>query len=124
MGGGRRHELKLMKQRSMSRSGSVLIGVEKARCERGLNASKTFHVRNFGLYVCMFCVYMQTYRSGNFEFYMLTHRHKTEKRIELVVTFYVYMRICAKKSHFTYFWVKRETHPKFMRTQTFAMWHT
>jgi hypothetical protein len=35
MGGGRRHELKLMKQRSMSRSGSVLMGVEKARCERG-----------------------------------------------------------------------------------------
>ena len=52
---------------------------------------------------------------------MLTHRHKTETRIELVVTLYVYMRVCAKKSHFTFFLVKRETHPKFMRTLTFAM---
>ena len=52
---------------------------------------------------------------------MLTHRHKTEKHIELVVTLYVYMRICAKKSHFTYFWVKRETHPKFMQTLSYVM---
>ena len=84
-------------------------------------ASKTFHVCNFGLYVYMFYVYMHTYRPGNLSVYMHTYRHKAKKRIELVVTFYVYMRLYPKKSHFTYFWVKRETHPKFMRTLTFAI---
>jgi hypothetical protein len=38
---------------------------------------------------------------------MHTYRHKAKKRIELVVTVYVYTRICTKKSHFTYFWVKK-----------------
>jgi hypothetical protein len=90
----------------------------------GGRASKTFHVCNFGLYVYMFYVYMHTYRTGNLSVYMHTYRHKAKKRIELVVTFYVYMRLYLKKSHFTYFWVKRETHPKFMWTLTFAIWHT
>jgi hypothetical protein len=80
-----------------------------------------FHVCNFWLYVYTFYVYMHTYRTGNLSVYMHTYRRKAKKRIELVVTFYVYMRICPKKSHFTYFWVKRETHPKFMRTLTFAI---
>jgi hypothetical protein len=66
------------------------------------------------LYAYTFYVYMHTYRSGNLSVYMHTYRRIAKKRIELVVTLYVYMRICAKKSHFTYFWVKIETHPKFM----------
>jgi len=61
-------------------------------------------------------MYMHTYyRNRNFEFYMCAYR---------VVTFYVYMRIRTKKSKKTYFRVKRETHPKDMRTLTFAIWHT
>ena len=46
----------------------------------------------------MFYVYMQTYRSRNLGVYMLTHRHKTEKRIELVVTLYVYIRLYKLKT--------------------------
>ncbi len=69
------------------------------------------------VYVLCIC----THIPGNLSVYMHTYRHKAKQRIELVVTFYVYMRICPKKSHFMYFWVKRETHPKFMRTLTFAI---
>jgi len=75
----------------------------------------------FWLYIYIFYVYMHTYRNQNFEFYMCAYRHKTEKRIELVDTFYVYMRIRTKKLKKTYFWVKRETHPKDMQTLTFAI---
>ena len=42
-------------------------------------------------------VYMHTYRIQNFEFYTCAYRQKTYRRIELVVTFYVYMRIRTKK---------------------------
>jgi hypothetical protein len=41
----------------------------------------------------MFYVYMHTYRPGNLSVYIHTHIDtKQKKRIELVVTFYVYMR--------------------------------
>ena len=64
---------------------------------------------------------MHTYRIRNFEFYTCAYRRKTDKRIENVVIFYVYMRIRTNKSKKTNFWAKRETHPKDTRTLTFAM---
>ena len=84
-------------------------------------ASKTFHVYKKSLYVYTLSVYMHTYRIRNFEFYTCAYRRKTEKRIDFLVIFYVYVRIRTKKSKKTNFWAKRETHPKDMRTLTFAM---
>ena len=57
----------------------------------------------------MFYVYAHIIQ--NFE--IRVHRQKTDKNIELVVTFYVYAH--------THFLTKRETHPKDVRTQTFAI---
>ncbi len=73
---------------------------------------KTFHVYKKSLYVYTLSVYMHTYRIRNFEFYTCAYRRKTEKRIDFLVIFYVYVRIRTKKSKKTNFSAKRETHPK------------
>ena len=49
------------------------------------------------LAVYTFYVNMHTYRIRNFEFYTCAYRRKTDKRIDFVVIFYVYMRIRTKK---------------------------
>ena len=44
--------------------------------------------------------------------FICAHRHETHKRIDFVVTFYVYMPIWSKKTKITFHLGKIETHPK------------